>query len=383
MNVNQVYELINAVASDSLGKTAFTTVKDTSTLVSLGETVLSSDESTDAFYHKLLDKIGLVYVKYRRYVADFRDGIVVTPLDFGIAVEKVQVNSLSNATTNGAWGNQPNPYAKEKDTTDISVTIFSKIATFATETRIVYDYQLKGAFHNAEKMASFVNMIYNSMYNEMEYFLEQTSKLAKSTGIAQCVKSTNTNVKRNLLAEYKAINTDSTLTADSCLYDANFLKFASREINLITKRMSKMSTIFSPTKATRFTPIDTLVCEVLDSFSTACDSYLTADTYHAEMVKLPLYNSVTSWQHDGDFSFATTSSIKIKDETDGEEDDGTEISGVIAYIRDRDAVGMMIDNIRTKSAYNPFGELTNVSHRANIGYFVDKSENAVICYVAD
>lgn len=386
MTAEQIYQLVNDVTSDALGKNAFNTVRSTADLVSLGETILSSSTSTDNFYNKLLDRIGKVYIKYRRYVADFRDGLVVTPLEFGVILQKIQTGDLADATSNPAWRNQSNPFNKPVDTTDIEMKLFSKVATWAVDTKIIYDYQLRTAFVNETNMGAFVNLIYNDMYNAMEVHLEEVAKLARATGMAQCIKSSNTNVKRNLLAEYKALYPTSTLTSATCLLDADFEKYASREINLVTKRIQKMSTLFNPAKKTRFTPSDALVVEVLADFATASDSYLNADTYHMELTSLKNYKVVDSWQATGTgYAFADVSSIKIEDEAQESagESETTEQSGIIAYIRDKDAVGMMIDRIRTKSLYNPMAEATNVSHRADVGFYVDPTENGVVFYVAD
>jgi hypothetical protein len=46
--VNQIYTLINEVAKQTFGESAVT-VTDTSTLVALGDKVLSSDVDTDKF----------------------------------------------------------------------------------------------------------------------------------------------------------------------------------------------------------------------------------------------------------------------------------------------------------------------------------------------
>mgnify|MGYP007050003483 CR=1 FL=1 len=55
--VNQIYTLINEVAQQTFGESAIT-VKDTSTLVALGDKVLSSDKDTDKFAKSLVDRIG-------------------------------------------------------------------------------------------------------------------------------------------------------------------------------------------------------------------------------------------------------------------------------------------------------------------------------------
>lgn len=381
MTAEQIYSLINSVAGDALGKNAVT-VRSTADLVSLGQTVLSSSTSVDAFMNTLMDRIGKVYVKYRRYVADTNDSIIMTPLNFGVVLQKIQTGDLAEATTNPAWQtSNTKMFYEDTDTTDVEQALFSKVATWAVKEKVIYNYQLQSAFVNERDMGAFVNLIYNDMYNAMEVHIEETGRLAIATGIVQCLKSTNTNVKRNLLAEYLTIHTDSSLTSATCLYDADFLRFASREINLVTKRIGRMSQIFNPNKKTRFTPADSLVTQILADFSTACDSFLQADTYHMELTKLPLYKNVPYWQGSGtSFAFADTSKVAITDES---ENSAVIQTGVIAYIHDKDAVGMMVDRVRTMTLADPMNERTHVSHRADVGYYCDPSENAVVFYIDD
>lgn len=390
MTAEQIYSLINDVAGDSLGANAVT-VRSTADLVTLGDTVLSSADNTDNFYNKLVDRIGRVYIKYRRYVADTNDSIIKTPLEFGIILQKIQTGDLADATANTSWStSNTKMYYEDEDTTDIEQKLFSKLATFQTKEKVIYDYQLKTAFINESNMGAFVNLIYNDMYNAMEVWIEETGRLAVATGIAQCLKSSNTNVKRNLLAEYKVINPDTTITSANCIYDVDFLRFATREINLATKRMQRMSTIFNPNKKARFTPADSLSVDILADFGTSADSYLMSDTYHNELVALPRYRTVSFWQGSGtNFAFADTSKISITDEKQeaeqGEEEspENTTQTGVLAYIHDKDAVGMMVNRIRVKTLYDPMNERSHVVEKCDCAYYIDSSENAVTFYVAD
>ena len=115
-NVNQIYNFLNDTAKEMVGGSHIT-VKDTSSLVSLGDTILSSDTATEQFYSKLVDKIGMTYVKYRELTKDALSDILRTPMDFGIILQKVNTSEIARAVENGSWTNQKNPFANEKDTT--------------------------------------------------------------------------------------------------------------------------------------------------------------------------------------------------------------------------------------------------------------------------
>jgi hypothetical protein len=187
---------------------------------------------------------------------------------------------------------------------------------------------------------------------------------------------------RNLLAEYKALNTSATITASNCLTDVDFLKYASREINLTRKRFSRMSRVFNSMGADRFTDDSELVIEVLADYATATASYLEADTYHKELISLPAYRETSSWQSDSDFSFDEVSKIDIS-RTDGETTIEATQTGIIACVYDREACGVSLYRPRVKSMRNELQEMTNVTYKLDYGSYVDKSENCVAFYIAD
>ena len=89
--VNQIYALINEVAKQTFGESAVT-VTDTSTLVALGDKVLSSDVDTDKFAKTLVDRIGRTIFSIRRYTASGDDGLVKEPFEYGCIVQKIYVD---------------------------------------------------------------------------------------------------------------------------------------------------------------------------------------------------------------------------------------------------------------------------------------------------
>lgn len=375
-NVNQIYNFLNDTTKEMIGGSPIT-VKDTSTLVSLGDTILSSDTSTEQFYTKLVDKIGMTYVKYRELTKDALSDILRTPMDFGIILQKVNTSEIARAVENGSWTNQKNPFANGKDTTKITSTLFSKIATWELD-KIIYDYQLKTAFKSATEMGAFIQLVFNDMYNGMELALRDCANLCVATSIGDCLASSKNTVKRNLLTEYNSL-TNEDLTVASCMRSLNFLKYASREINLVVKRMHDVSTLFNSKGYERFTSDNELNIRMLADFSTACSSYLEADTFHKELVALPHYKEVSYWQGLGERgSFTDVSTIKVTNDTIN-----VEQSGVLAFISDKERHGVMIDKIRTKTMYNPASELTNYFHKADIGMYMDNSEQGIVFYIAE
>lgn len=382
MTANQIATFLNNVQKDALGRQAVN-VRDTSTLVSLGEMVLSSATNTEQFYQKLVDRIGRTYCLYRTYTATNKADIVKDVLDFGIILQRVQVKTLATATENSSWSSasaKHNPYTYGEDPTDLVQTLYSKLGTWEIEPKVIYLYQLKTAFTSLASMGAFVDMIYADMYNAMEFKIEQCIKSTKATMMAQVLKGTNTNTKRNLLTEYITLS-GNTLTAADCVMDKDFLKYASQQINLVRRRFPRMTSLYNSQSADRFTPNEDIRVDLLMEYASAFDSYLYADTFHKEMVALPGYNEVDAWQGTGT-TFGDCSKIAIKDEND-ESTENTVQTGVIACIYDKDASGVMVDRVRTISFNDAPNERTILYHKADWGSFVDTSQNCVVFYVAD
>lgn len=372
----QIYNFINEVQKEALGEQAIT-VKNTTDLVSLGDLVLSSTTDKEQFYQKLVDKIGATYCLYRVYVADNKQDIVKNALDFGIIIQRVQTFKIAKAKANGSWpsATKNNPFTYGEDPTDLVQQLFKAMGTWEIEPKVIYDYQLFTAFKSAAEMGSFINMIYQDLYNAMEYELEQCIKMTKATLIAQCFKGTNTNIRRNLLSEYNTL-AGVTLTAAQALNNEGFLKYASQQINLVKKRFPKMSSLLNGAGADRFTPTENIKLDILMEVASAFDSYLYADTYHNDMVALPGYNEVQSWQGSG-VTFDECAKINVTDSSGTI----TEKSNIIAVMYDELAAGVMIDRVRTISFVDAPNERTLVYHKADWGSFVDQTQNAVVFYM--
>lgn len=383
-NVNQIYLLVNDSAKEAIGSKAIT-AKDTGTLVSLGNQVLSSTKNKDAFYKALTDRIGRTVIAVRAYTPKAR-AVKRDEMDWGIIYQKISFK-LNNASENGTWNTvtQADPFDVEPQTEAVE-TLFSKMGTYTYEDSIP-DTQLFTAFTSAERMGAFISGIYVNMDNALKLAEDNLANLAVNTYIAGALIKGKATQKRNLLAEYNTA-TGETLTVANCLRNADFLKFASREIKTVISNMEKFSVLYNASiDIPRFTPSDKLVVEILGQFASATASYLESNTYHKELVALPMYEEVAYWQGSGEsFSFNDVSTISIVNESLATEGNATGTitqSGVIAFVHDVDAVASTIMNRRSNSIYNPRAERFNIFEKADKGFAVDLTENGVVFYISD
>ena len=374
--VEQIYTLVNETAKESMGEKAIT-VKDVSSLIALGDSVLSSDSDTENFLNTLVDRIARTVFSVRRYETD-TEGMVRHPFEFGCIVQKIYVD-MPEAKQNNSWeigkeGYTPvfapviKPTAKQK--------LFKGITTWEVDVTIP-DYMLRTAFLNETSMATFIDAIFTAMDNMITLALENNANLTRASFIARKLKGGKPCGAINLLHEYNTL-TSASLTVEGAMMNAEFLAWASRAINLWVKRMSKMSVLFNEEGYKRHTPKDKIVVNLLQDFTSACDTFLGANTFHDELVKLPMYDSVAYWQGAGEsFDFNDTSAIKVKID----ESTTIEKKGIIGIVYDYEAMGVTLNERRSTSERNNHDEYTNYYNKANIGYFNDMSENGIVFYL--
>lgn len=376
-NYNQIYALVNRVATEAIGGTAIT-VADTESLVALGNQIFSTDTNVDAFYKKLPDVIGRVWVKYLNITRDTR-GIQRNPVDFGIILEKISTYRVAEAVENESWLEEPNPYASEKmkDNTNIVVDLYSKISGYSID-KVIYDTQLRTAFSSAERMGAFVELIFADMRNGMTKALNNIDKLVESTAISQSLTSTQL-THRNLLKEYNTL-TNEGLTVANARRNKDFILWCVKTIKETLARTKELNTLYNVAGAERILDDSTIRMHVLSDFASDMMIYAQSSTYHKELVELYGYSEVTSWQGLGAVAnFNEVSKIAIENG----DNINIEQSGVIAHLYHEDRMGSMIDHIRTKSQYIPTAERTLYSHKADIGYFVSPDEIGIVFYIAE
>lgn len=374
MNINQVYEIVNKTADQSMG-TRDVQVTDVSSLVSLGNDVMSSETSKDNFLNTLVDRIGKTIISQRAYSAGV-SALINDAFTFGAILQKVYVAPVK-ATTSSQWdlinGTAVDQYVIAKPT--VKQKLFNKRSTWEVDITIP-DIQLNSAFRSAEEMATFIDAIFLAIRNSQEIYLAGMSEMCYANMIGeQCVYTEGGGASViDLLANYNKLMA-TTLTTDQAMHNTDFLKYASMTINLFVKKLAKMSTLYNTEGYARFTDAANLRVTMLADFTSACTSYLQANTYHDELVALPKYSEITYWQGTGRTpNFASASKVAVVTAS------GHTVvqDNVVCLMTDDEAIGLTYDNRRSKSAYNSKGEYTNFFEKADMGYFNDLSENCIV-----
>lgn len=381
MTVYQVSAVLNSVVEQATGQKDIVAT-DLTNLVSLGNTILSSDASRDKFLDALVDRIGKTIISNRAYGGK-KNPIKMDAFTYGAVMQKIYVTP-PNAEDAPQWdlrnGDAPNQFIIK--TPEAKQKLFSDRNTYEIGITIP-DYQLQTAFTSPEQMTAFIDAIFVAVANSQAMREDATTDMTYANCIGENIAYSKKPQAKgihviNLLTKYNTL-TSGTLTAAAAMRDFEFLQFATRELQLYVKRFERMTTLFNAEQYQRFTPRDSARLTVLQDFASSCEVYLRSTTYHDNLVTLPNYNEVAFWQGAGNFDFANTSTINITTAS-GEAVNQT---GVVALLSDMEALGMMVDYKRTRSVRNERGEYTNYFYKTDERTFVDMSENSLVFIVAD
>lgn len=391
MEVKQIYELINSVSDEVLGKTGIV-LEDLTGVVDLG-TEIFNKSVVDNYVKSLVNHIGKVIFVNRPYAGKI-PSVLMDAWEFGSVLEKISAD-VPQATANDTWnltdGKEYNQDIFHKPV--VSAKFFNSKVTFEVPVSIT-ERQVKESFSSAAQLNGFLSMIYSAVDKSMTIktdalIMHTINNMVGETLFADAEAFTGTDKALNygssstvrcvnLLYLYNKAK-GTTLTADKCLTDGDFIRFASYQMGLYADRLQSISTLFNIGGKERFTPKDSLHTVLLSDFAKGAQAYLYADTYNKEQVLLPNAETVASWQGTGtDYGFAHTSAIKIK--TSGKHD--ITIDGVLGVMFDRDALGVCNLDKRVTTNYNAKAEFFNNYYKFDAGYFNDTNENFVVFFVA-
>lgn len=389
MDITQVATLVNSVNQEIIGSSAIL-AEDLSNVVDVGKAIFDAT-SYDKYVNTLVDHIGRVIFVDRKYSGSlaslYRDN-----WEYGAVMEKIYVTDLPVAIENDTYklvnGNSYDPNVFTQPA--VAAKFYNKKTTFEVDLSIA-DIQVRSAFDSATQLNAFISMLMNSVDTAINIRLEGLSERVINTLIANTfnddipdLDKAKTGIKAvNLLKLYNDQFKQS-LAVDACIYNAEFIRFASLMIAKYSDRLKKVSTLFNCGGLVRFTPKDKQHIVLLSDFVAAAGSYLQSDTYHNEFTKLPDAITVPYWQGSGtDYSFDSISKVHVDivDPSDATKTIEVELGGVLGVIFDHDAAGITNDKRRVTSNYNAKAEFTNMFYKQDANYFVDLNENAVVFFV--
>lgn len=385
MKVEQVYEHLNAALQETLGETAVLN-EDLSNIVDMGNLVFDAN-AVDPITKNLINRIGReVYVN--RILKMTSPNVFKDSWEYGSIRMKVRTN-LPESSKNETWdlndGQSYDPNIFKK--TDAFTRYWNKRVTFEIKQSIT-EKQIKQSFTSAGAMAAFLGMIQTAIENRFTCDLHKLAMDLYTNFIGETLYTEyNSGDTFTGASHNKAINLlylyntqfGKQLTADECIYDKEFIRFACYVIGKYVPRLETMSTLFNISETEKFTPRDRMHILMLSDFKKAADIYLQSDTFNDEFTRMPDAEEIAYWQGTGtDYGFDSVSKIHVTTNNNHE----VECGGILCVMHDSEALGICCEERRTTSNFNPVAEFTNYWHKFDAEYFNDPDENFIVFFVA-
>lgn len=386
MEVRQIYGLVNDITNELLGSSIVK--EDLSNLVDVGNAVFNANK-VDNYVRSLVNHIGRVIFVDRAYSGSV-PSVLMDSWEFGSVLEKISCD-LPTATENPSWdltnGETYNPNVFYKPS--VSVKFYNSKTTFEIPLSFT-EMQIKESFSNAEQLNGFLTMLYNSVEKSMTIKLDGLIMRTINNMIGETIHheipesanySTTSTIKAvNLLKLYNDSHSTQ-ITADKCLDNSDFIRYATYIISVYGERITKISNLFNIGGKDRFTPKDVLRCVLLSDFKKASEVFLKSDLYNEQYATLPESDSVPYWQGSGtNYAFSDITKIHINLASNNKTE--IQMTGILGVMFDKDALGVSNLNRRVTTNYNPKAEFYTNFYKFEAGYFNDMNENFVVFFVA-
>ena len=286
MEVKQIVTLINSVSGEVLGKTDIVK-EDLTGVVDLGNEVFNQG-AVDNYVKSLVNHIGKVVFVNRPYSGKI-PSVLMDAWEFGSVLEKISAE-IPAATENDTW-NLTDGHEYKQDIFHkpvVSAKFFNSKVTFEVPVSIT-ERQVKESFSSAAQLNGFLSMIYSAVEKSMTIktdalIMRTINNMIGETLFADAAKFTPSSKPLdyasastvrcvNLLYLYNQTK-GTTLTADKCLTDGDFIRFASYQMGLYADRLQSISTLFNVGGKERFTPKDSLHTVLLSDFAKGAQAYL-------------------------------------------------------------------------------------------------------------
>lgn len=385
LTANQIYGIVNEVAQQAMGSKAIAVV-DNSSLISVGKTLLDSNEVKNNFINALTDRIGRTIVSFREYHSHFPD-FERDSIEWGNILQKLKIgmpDAEEDQSYNLVDGASVDQYKINK--AKVNQLLFTTETPWQTHIT-VHLRDLKKAFLSAEAMGVFISSMFGEVQNRIELAMENLSIDCVNNYIAEIYYRNVTSKDRTikLVTEYKdKTGTDYTTEPEKALEDEQFLKYVVKRINSISTMFTRMTTnrFNTPSVAgdgssdsiyTRHTPTSEQRLMLHMDLVNALKTDVNAKAFNMGQVAIDIpYMTIPFWQ-----SIDTPTGISVNlASTPGETETVSLIMGVLY---DREAIGSYKKEYQSLTTpVNAAGMYYNVFYHMRTLYFNDLTENGVI-----
>lgn len=365
---------------------------------------ITNGSPVDIFHKALLTQIGKIVVNTRHYTAQL-PSLYVDPVEFGLMTEQIFID-LSDVMVDEMWNpagfvnwTEVGGHAEGARIAAIehgcykpavSAKLYKKVhgvMVALTEAR----EQMFAAFQSAAQVSEYIAGLFTSVDNTIQLKAELYGLMTVSMGIATA-KANNNEI--NLLKEYKALHSGSTITAAKALEDPDFMRFALQRIAETKDNIRRFTALYNDHNMVTFSSDAKTI--LLNKFSNAAKFGVRANTYNEQLLGVGDYDKVSAWQAATSaadatpYNFGAASSISLTaaaaEEAGIEVAEGAtsyDITGVIGVIYDRYAMGVSIDKKKVTSTYTASRDTVNYFHHSLMQYFVNSAYPIVSFVIRD
>lgn len=388
-----VYSIMNGLTAQVMGANSTLTVVDTSSFVTVGETLLrTSAEGTLNAISELCVRTIFSIRPYKRKL-DILDtdelawgGMVrkLTPLYKELEKSNDNNTNLDDDQLDDGESIDPWKINKPKliQTNFIGVNTIQKSLTQFTQS------QLNVAFRSEEEFISFLGMVMTQFTNEIEKTQEDERRGALLNYIGA---STKCNMVVDLVDEFNKTygdeNGPAEYTREDLLttYFENFVKYVIAKINKDSEMLTEYSfkyhmnlTDYNPIP--RHTPKSEQRMIFYEPFFIDAKANVYSSLFNPELLQIGDYEKINFWQN-----IDNPTSVKVKSNylgSDGKattDSSGIEHEYVLGLLYDREAMG--IRNIFESTATTPLnarGLYYNIFYHAQSKPYCDMTENGIV-----
>lgn len=360
MKVVEAQDIINSLYKQITQKTDITAVDNTS-LVDMGKTLQTGAYSREEIYNTIIDKVGQTVLRNRLFAVKFPK-IFRSEQEFGSILETLRFKRVP-AEKSEIYNTKAGNYQQDDYTPmEVEAKYFTDYADYRYSFWKPMGDQLWSAFKSLDAMTNFLSGIEITIENSFRMDAMNLAKNVLNTKAAYTLNkefpagnfgADSKNMAINVWHLYKAIHPTETRTLAEMTYDKDYLAFKVFTILNTITRMEDVSSAFNIDGQDEQTKPEELGMVLLDTQDNLFKTHLYANTYNAQFLQLPNYDTVSSFQATGtDYGQDVISEItQIINGSDGQPKTIT-LKGIIGYIYDIRGVAINCERKSTRSHYN-------------------------------
>ena len=393
---NAAYAIVNAAYKQAAGSSAV----DTLTLDDFADGGVAFESLTmgkDKFMKALIDQVVNFYSD-TSYANEYDDPYYVESRRYANIVQAISC-SIPEAQESHSWKNLAPVYNSTTQQYDkvsigtyevnppiLDTSYFTKSVSWEIPIAITTE-QLTDAFKSGEDLRGFVDFVFVMCENALTQHREDMNSANRNAFMADKILYAGTQGAKgihvvNLLTEYNSQRGGTLTSVDGFLSDPAACRFAAAQLQLYEKYLRKQSTLFNTKGLVKFVPRDRMVIEVNSAFENALNECAYSTTFHDELVALPNYRSVPTWQGFGvTDALASTTAAAFDQVTKIDVSvaaGDVEKSGIVALMADKYAIMHTIRQERVASQYFEMEDITLYAFQQRDQFMENLAQNAVV-----